>query len=81
MGLVVFLLVAAALVGLVYYVARRGRRYGEGSTPEAGWSATSERFRDPSTDRLMRVWLDRAGERHYVPDDEQQPPPPAPPAG
>jgi hypothetical protein len=25
-------------------------------------------FNDPSTHRIMRVWLDAAGERHYVPD-------------
>ena len=37
----------------------------------AGWLATRERFRDPGTQRIMRVWVDPAsGERHYVPDDD-----------
>jgi hypothetical protein len=31
---------------------------------------TAERFRDPSTKKIMRVWIDPAdGSRHYVPDD------------
>ena len=33
----------------------------------AGWHATDEVFNDPSTKRLMRVWLDAQGDRHYVP--------------
>jgi hypothetical protein len=49
---------------------RRGRGHGDASTPAAGWLATNERFRDPGTKRIMRVWVDPAGgERHYVPDD------------
>jgi hypothetical protein len=39
---------------------------GESPTAHPDWSATDERFRDPSTGRLMRVWLDPAGARHYV---------------
>jgi len=27
-------------------------------------------FKDPGTDRMMRVWVDRAGDRHYVPDEQ-----------
>jgi hypothetical protein len=44
------------------------KRHGESATAQADWSATDERFRDPSTGRLMRVWLDSSGTRHYVPD-------------
>jgi hypothetical protein len=44
------------------------RRHGESPTAHPNWSPTEERFRDPSTGRLMRVWLDRDGARHYVPD-------------
>ncbi len=48
----------------------RGRGHGEASEPEIGWVATDERFRDPRTQRIMRVWVDQAsGTRHYVPDD------------
>lgn len=44
-------------------------RHGEGKPPSAGWRPTQERFRDPSTNRIMRVWVDPAdGTRHYVPD-------------
>jgi len=37
--------------------------------PGAGWVPTPERFRDPSTRAIMRVWVDPADlSRHYVPD-------------
>jgi hypothetical protein len=48
---------------------RWGRGHGEVSKPAAGWVATEERFRDPTSKRIMRVWLDPAtGDRHYIPD-------------
>jgi Domain of unknown function (DUF1707) len=46
------------------------RGHGESDAPAAGWRATSERFRDPRTRRVMRVWIDAGGGRHYVPDDQ-----------
>ena len=40
------------------------------SPPRAG-SPPSERFRDPSTSTVMRVWVDPADQsRHYVPEPE-----------
>jgi Domain of unknown function (DUF1707) len=51
--------------------ARWGRGHGDADKPRADWRPTSERFRDPRTNRVMRVWEDAAGARHYVPDDEQ----------
>jgi hypothetical protein len=51
--------------------ARWGRGHGDAERPRAEWNPTSERFRDPRTNRVMRVWEDAAGARHYVPDDEQ----------
>jgi hypothetical protein len=47
-----------------------GRRRGHGETDAAAadWQPTSERFRDPRTQRIMRVWVDGAGARHYVPE-------------
>lgn len=42
------------------------RRYRETTRPQAGWRVTDEVFNDPSTNRLMRVWLDQGGGRHYV---------------
>jgi Domain of unknown function (DUF1707) len=48
---------------------RRGRGHGHADTPQPDWQPTSERFRDPGSNRVMRVWVDSAGGRHYVPDD------------
>jgi hypothetical protein len=45
---------------------RWGRGHGEVDKPEPGWQPTDERFRDPRTRNVLRVWVDSAGERHYV---------------
>jgi len=48
---------------------RRRRRHGESDRARPDWVPTSERFLDPTTDRLMRVWLDpQTRTRHYVPE-------------
>ncbi|HUK70035.1 MAG TPA: DUF1707 domain-containing protein [Streptosporangiaceae bacterium] len=48
----------------------RGRRHAQTATPGTGWLPTSERFRDPTTGKIMRVWIDPADQsRHYVPED------------
>ena len=48
---------------------RWGRRHGESDAAQPGWLPTKERFMDPTTRRVMRVWIDPArGERHYVPE-------------
>jgi hypothetical protein len=64
--------VILALVGVAVVVAviisLFVRRHGESDQPQPGWTPTDEVFKDPGTERTMRVWLDRAGERHYVPD-------------
>jgi hypothetical protein len=71
---------AAALAGLPPLAvgepgADRGRRahrgrHAQAAEPGPGWVPTPERFRDPSSGRVMRVWTDPAdGSRHYVPDD------------
>jgi len=45
------------------------RRHGQTAAPGDGWVPTSERFRDPATGTIMRVWLDPADQsRHYVPE-------------
>jgi hypothetical protein len=53
---------------------RRGRRrrgHAHADQPAAGWIPTNERFRDPSTSTVMRVWVDPADQsRHYVPEPE-----------
>ncbi|HEY6398833.1 MAG TPA: DUF1707 domain-containing protein [Solirubrobacteraceae bacterium] len=45
---------------------RRGRGHGDAEAPEPGWAPTAERFRDPRSGRVMRVWTDAGGGRHYV---------------
>ncbi len=48
----------------------RGRRHAQTPTPGTGWLPTSERFRDPATGKIMRVWIDPADQsRHYVPEE------------
>jgi hypothetical protein len=72
---------ASALVGLPQLSApsavgaplRRGqrRRHGQAVTPGPGWVPTGERFRDPTTRAIMRVWIDPADQtRHYVPEPD-----------
>jgi hypothetical protein len=51
--------------------ARWRRGHGDAERPRADWRPTSERFRDPRSNRVMRVWEDASGARHYVPDEEQ----------
>jgi hypothetical protein len=48
-------------------LSRRG--HAESAQPDPGWERTAERFRDPSSGVIMRVWLDSSGNRHYVPDE------------
>jgi Domain of unknown function (DUF1707) len=47
---------------------RWGRGHGEADVPAPDWQPTNERFRDPRTDKVMRVWVDTGGGRHYVAD-------------
>jgi hypothetical protein len=58
--------------------ARRARgsrgRHAQTRQPEPGWVPTAERFRDPSSGVIMRVWTDPSDDsRHYVPDDAAAP--------
>jgi len=68
-GFIVVVVIAIALV-----ISWNVRRHGESQRPEQHWSRTDEVFRDPSTSRLMRVWVDPSdGSRHYVPEGEPNP--------
>ena len=64
--IIVALVGLAVIVAVVYSLFLR--RHGESDEPQSGWTPTDECFKDPGTDRTMRVWVDRAGERHYVPE-------------
>lgn len=49
--------------------ARQRRGHAQTAKPAAGWIPTDERFRDPTTRAVMRVWIDPADQsRHYVPE-------------
>ena len=49
-------------------------RHAQARNPEPGWVPTAERFRDPSSGVIMRVWIDPSDQsRHYVPDDAPAP--------
>ncbi len=51
--------------------ARRRRGHAHADRPAAGWIPTDERFRDPTTRAVMRVWVDPADHsRHYVPEPD-----------
>ncbi|MBV9605779.1 MAG: DUF1707 domain-containing protein [Solirubrobacterales bacterium] len=45
---------------------RWGRGHGEAERAQPDWQPTSERFRDPRTQAVLRVWVDPGGARHYV---------------
>jgi hypothetical protein len=46
---------------------RTRRRHGEGEPVQPHWVATDEVFRDPTSRRVMRVWIDPTdGSRHYA---------------
>ena len=48
---------------------RWGGRHGESAVADPSWMPTKERFIDPSTQRVMRVWVDPGDHsRHYVPE-------------
>jgi hypothetical protein len=62
----------AALDGLPLLAApargrRNRRRHGETDGVQPHWVATEELFRDPTSGRVMRVWIDPTdGTRHYA---------------
>jgi hypothetical protein len=62
---VIGILIALVVIGFIaasFFV----RRHRESTRPGPGWQHTDEVFNDPSTNRIMRVWLDESGERRYV---------------
>ncbi len=63
------LLVLLAIVVIAVVGWAGLRRHGESPKAAPGWVPTEESFRDPSTGRIMRVWVDPVdGSRHYVPE-------------
>jgi hypothetical protein len=59
-----------AIEGTATVAPRRSRgRHGEVDRPASDWRPTNERFRDPRTNAVMRVWEDASGARHYVSED------------
>lgn len=66
-GALIGLIIVVGLIAL-FIVSLNRRRHGESDVAAPGWTSTNEVFKDPTTERLMRVWLDAQGERHYVPE-------------
>jgi hypothetical protein len=69
-------LLVIAIAGLVvlFVISLTLRRHGESDVRAGDWLRTDEVFRDPTTKRFMRVWVDpKDGSRHYV--AEEGPPP------
>jgi hypothetical protein len=65
--------IALVVIAILAVIAVVGwfklRRHGESTLPSSNWHPTDESFRDPSSGRLMRVWVDPLdGSRHYVPE-------------
>jgi hypothetical protein len=51
--------------------ARQRRGNAHAASPAAGWIPTDERFRDPATRAVIRVWIDPSDQsRHYVPEPD-----------
>jgi hypothetical protein len=67
---VIWAIVALVVVALLVYSILL-RRHGESERPKPDWRPTDEVFNDPSTNRVMRVWLDASGERRYVPEADR----------
>jgi hypothetical protein len=69
----VAIIVIGALV-VLFVISLMVRRHGENDVRAGDWQRTDEVFRDPTTKRFMRVWVDpKDGSRHYV--AEEGPPP------
>jgi hypothetical protein len=52
----------------------RTRGHAHAAQPGAGWVPTDERFRDPTTRVIMRVWVDPSTQpetRWYVPENDE----------
>jgi hypothetical protein len=61
-------LVVVAVLVVFGVISLFVRRHGESTRAKPGWQRTDEVFKDPASDRTMRVWVDERGERHYVPE-------------
>jgi len=67
---VVAAIVAVGIIGLIV-ASLFVRRHRETDQAGVGWQRTDEVFNDPSTNRVMRVWLDESGERRYVREENR----------
>ena len=55
-----------APIGAQPHKVHSARGHGEATSPGTDWTPTNERFRDPRTARVVRVWTDSVGGRHYI---------------
>jgi hypothetical protein len=70
MGALILIVIGAVAVGFIV-ASLFVRRHRESDRPGPGWQRTDEVFNDPSTNRIMRVWIDESGERRYVREAER----------
>ncbi len=65
LGILITLSIVAIFIAL-FLASFFVRRHREVTSPFPDWLSTNEVFNDPSTNRIVRVWLDPEGKRHYV---------------
>ena len=69
----IWLLVVGVLLALLI-ASMFVKRHAESEVPAGDWQRTDEVFRDPTSKRTMRVWVDpKDGSRHYVAEDGPPP--------
>jgi hypothetical protein len=69
MGVVVWVIVAAVVIGVVAALLGWDRYRSDRKSASESSQPTSEVFTDPATGKPMRVWYNSAtGEREYRPD-------------
>ena len=66
--------IVIAVLAAAFVISLTLRRHGESDVRAGDWHRTDEVFRDPTTKRMMRVWVDpKDGSRHYVAEDGPAP--------
>jgi hypothetical protein len=66
--------IVIVVLAVAFAISLTLRRHGESDLRAGEWRRTDEVFRDPTSKRLMRVWVDpKDGSRHYVAEDGPAP--------
>lgn len=62
------LLIGLVAIGIALF---ERSRYARSHPPSGTLRPTDERFIDPTSGEVIRVWIDGTGDRRYLPDGEQ----------